>query len=159
MFFLPRLKRLSKESFLNLNDQEEATGIFSGEIYTFKRHWLNNRGIECTESGCPTCASHPENHPSFRFRVNFVTLKNGQWIAKVFESGGEVYDLLVSLDKKFNLSKVLIDITRRGMKQNTKFDILPRADKPVSQEMMDKMKAVDLLPLTFATAKPKTEVA
>jgi hypothetical protein len=159
MLFMPRVKGLGKENFLNLNDQEEATGIFSGEIYTFKRHWLNNRGMECTGAGCPTCASDPENRPSFRFRVNFITLKNGQWVAKIFESGGELYDLLVSLDKKFNLSKVLTDITRRGLKQNTKYDILPRIDQPVSQEMEAKIKAVSLLQLSVAPVQPTAGAA
>ena len=148
MLFQPRQKGLGRENFLRLNDQEEATGVFRGEIYTFKRHWSDNRSLECPGSGCTLCATGlKENYPSFRFRVNFITYRDGQWAPKLFEGGGETYDLLVSLDKKFDLSKTLVDITRRGLKQNTKFDFLPRVDQPITNEIENKIKAAVLLPL------------
>lgn len=149
MLFTPRQKGLGKESFLTLNDKEEVTGLFRGEIYTFKRHWVNNRGTECIGTDCPVCKVDPEkNYPSFRFRINFVTTKEGQWIAKIFEGGGETYDLLTSHDKKFDLTKTVVDITRRGLKQNTKYDITPRLDQPITKEMEAKIKLVGLLALS-----------
>lgn len=149
MLFTPREKGLGAENFLKLNDKEEVTGLFKGEIYTFKRHWVNTRGSECPGAGCPVCAVDPEkNYPSFRFRINFVTSRDGQWISKIFEGGGETYDLLVSLDKKFDLAKTVVDITRRGIKQNTKYDILPRLDQPLTKEMLSKINSVDLLALS-----------
>jgi hypothetical protein len=147
MLFTPRTKGLGKENFLRLSDQEECSGLFRGDIYTFKRHWINGRSEECKSVACTICASDPENRPSFRFRVNFVTYKNGQWVAKIFEGGGEIYDLLTNLDRKFNLSSTLIDITRRGTQQNTKYDILPRVDQPITQEMEARIKTIPLLPL------------
>ena len=156
MLFAPRPKGLGKENFLRLNDQEEVTGIFRGDIYLFKRHWANNRSSECPGAGCQLCATQlKENYAAFRFRINFVAYKNGQWIAKVFEGGGATYDLLTSLDKKFDLSKIFIDITRRGMRQNTKYDILPRTDQPITQEMEAKIKAIQLVPLSTG---PRSEI-
>lgn len=112
--------------FLRLNDKEEAIGIFKGEIYTFKRHWFNNRGQECQGANCQICKTDPENKPSFRFiRINFIVLKDEEWTAKAFEGGSELYDTLSILDQKFDLSKTLIEITRWGIKQKTKYDVLP----------------------------------
>jgi len=149
MLFTPRPKGLGKENFLRLNDQEEVTGLFRGDIYLFKRHWENNRSSECPGASCSLCATKlKENYPAFRFRINFVAYQNGQWVPKIFEGGGETYDLLTCLDKKFDLTKTIIDITRRGVKQNTKYDIHPRRDQSITQEMESKLKAVQLVPLS-----------
>lgn len=153
MLFAPRSKGLGKENFLTLNDKEEVTGLFRGELYTYKRHWLDNRSQECSGKECLICKAEPEKFPSFRFRINFVTTRDGQWIAKIFEGGGETYDLLTGLDKKFDLTKTVIDITRRGLKQNTKYDITPRLDQPVTKEVETKVKAVTLLALSVSKAE------
>ena len=148
MMFTPRPKGLGKENFLKLNDQEEVTGMFAGEIHTFKQHWRDNKSTECIGKGCNICAVDPENFPAFRFRVNFITLRNDQWVAKIFEGGGKVYDALVNLDKKFNLTRTPVDITRRGMKQNTSYDIFPRMDIALTADEEVKIKAVALLKLS-----------
>jgi hypothetical protein len=148
MLFTPRPKGLGRDSFLSLNDREEVTGIFKGEPYTFKRHWTNQRSVECTGEGCPICSVDPESYPSFRFRINFIISKEGQWIPKIFEGGGETYDLLTSLDKKVDLSKTFVDISRQGLKQNTKYHFFARNNEPMTKEMKAKIDSVQLLPLS-----------
>lgn len=157
MLFVPRPKGLGKDNFLKLGDKEEVTGIFRGEIYSFKRHWVNQRSAECIGEGCPICAADPENRPSYRFRVNFITTKDGKWIAKIFEGGGELYDTLANLDKKFDLAKTVVEITRRGMKQNTRYDVLPLVNQPLTAEMKAKIEAVALLPLSAEEIEPGAE--
>lgn len=149
MLFEPRSKGLGKDSFLKLNDKEEVTGIFRGEIHTFRRHWTSsNRSQECTGENCPLCKADPENYPAFRFRINFVSNRDGQWFAKIFEGGGELYDSLTNLDRKFDLTKTIVEITRRGLKQNTKYDILPLVNHVLTKEMEAKIKSVSLLHLS-----------
>ncbi len=151
MLFKPRPKGLGKENFLKLNDNEEISGVFRGEIHTFKRHWVNQRSVECPgDDTCPICNVDPDNYPSFRFRINFITTKNGEWIAKIFEGGGELYDMLVTIDRKFDLSRTAVEITRMGLKQNTKYSVLPRLDMPITEAMEEKLSSVSLLPLTAA---------
>lgn len=154
MIFTPRSKGLGKENFLTLNDKEEVTGIFKGEIYTYKRHWSNNRSQECLGQDCPFCKADPENYPSFRFRVNFITTKDGQWCAKIFEGGGELYDLLTTLDRKCDLTKTIVEITRQGLKQNTKYMILPLVNQPITKEIEAKINSVSLLPLSSKIEEP-----
>lgn len=159
MLFTPRPKGLGRESYLSLGDGEEVTGIFRGDIYTFKKHWSQTRSVECAGEGCSTCKAEAERNaleedpkkrkfPGFRFRINFVTSRDGKWVAKIFEGGGELYDTLTTLDKKFDLTKTVIDITRQGLKQNTKYQITPRPDQPITKEMEARIKTVELLPLS-----------
>jgi hypothetical protein len=158
--FAPRARGLGKDNFLKLNDGEEVTGIFKGEPYTYRRHWINQRGVECEGVGtCQYCAAEnqkPEKDrafPSFRFRINFVTTKDGKWVSKIFEGGGELYDQLVKIDQKFDLSKTVVDLSRSGTKQNTKYSVLPRTDLPLSKDMAEKVAAVPTLPLTAEEAE------
>lgn len=134
MLFTPRPKGLGKDAFLKLADQEEVTGIFRGDIHTFRRHWVNNKSVECSGDACFHCKTDPESFPSFRFRINFITSKEGQWTPKIFEGGGEIYDLLTSLDKKFDLSKTIVEITRHGLKQSTKYTIIPMVQTNLTPE-------------------------
>lgn len=148
MLFTPRPKGLGKDNFLKLRDKEEVTGIFQGETYIFKRHWTGNQGVECTGDGCVVC-SKDERYPAFRFRINFITTIDGKWVAKIFEGGGELYDLLTNLDRKFDLSKTVVEITRMGLGQNTKYNILPLVNKAITPEMAQRLKEVDLLALSL----------
>ena len=158
MLFTPRPKGLGSENFLKLNDKQEVTGIFQGGIYTFRRHWLNNRGSECPGEGCQICAADPEkNYPSFRFRVNFITTKDGKWVAKIFEGGGETYDILTNLDRKFDLTKTVVEIGRSGLKQNTKYNVIPLTNYPITKEMDAMIKAVTLLALSSEEVEPGAE--
>jgi hypothetical protein len=149
MLFTPRQKGLGSDNFLKLNDKEEVAGYFTGEIYKFKRHWSNNKGIECTGAEtCPICRIDSDNYPAFRFRINFVTTKDGQWVAKIFEGGGETYDQLTTLDRKYDLTTTAVEITRHGLKQNTKYMIMPLVNQPLTKEMESKIKSVSLQPLS-----------
>ena len=150
MMFKPRPKGLGKDNFLKLTDGEEVTGVFRGDIYMFKNHWMGNGSpsVECSGADCPVCATKPPKGPSTRFRVNFVTTKDGQWVAKIFEGGGELYDQLVVLDKKFDLSSTVVDLSRTGKDKNTRYNVLPRKDVPITKEMDAKIQAVKLLPLS-----------
>jgi hypothetical protein len=148
MMFKPRPKGLGRDNFLKLNDREEVTGVFRGEIYTFKRHWTGQSSVACTGDDCPVCKVDSENRPAFRFRVNFITTRDGQYVAKIFEGGGELYDSLCNLDRKFDLANTVVEITRRGLKQNTKYDVLPLSNTPLTKEMRAKIDSVQLLALS-----------
>ena len=147
MLFTPRKKGISTENFIRLQDGQEVTGIFAGMPDTFKIHWLNNKTSIC-EDGCSVCRDFPDNKPKFRFRINLVTQENGKWIPKIFEGGGPLFDDLVAKDAKFGLHKTLIEISRRGTKADTKYEVLPRLDIVVTPEMIKEIKTVKLHVLT-----------
>jgi hypothetical protein len=149
MLFTPRPKGMNKDNFLKLNDKEEVTGLFSGDIYTFRRHWDGNRGVECSGEGCGLCKTITDKYPAFRFRVNFLIASEGKVFPKIFEGGGETYDSLTNLDRKYDLSKTVVEITRRGLKMNTKYDFLPLVNQQITKELESKIKACELLPLSM----------
>jgi len=154
MLFTPRPKGLGGQNFLKLNDGESVTGAFRGDIYKFKRHWVNGRGVECDGPTCTVCKAaqgDKKQFPTFRFRINFVTNKDNQWSAKIFESGGETYDLLETLDKKYDLSKMAVEITRIGLGTKTKYQIFPLKDYPITDELKKKLESVSLHALSTQT--------
>ena len=152
MLFNPRPKGLGRDNFVKLNDGQEITGVFRGVPHTFRRHWEGNRGSECIGAECPLCKAESEKkepkRPAFRFRINLLTSAEGKYAPKIFEGGGELYDELSSLDKKFNLAQTPVTITRRGTGTNTRYSIIPLPHMPVSKEMDKQISAVTLLPLT-----------
>lgn len=148
MMFTPRPKSMNRDHFIKLADQEEVTGVFRGSIHTFRQHWTQTRSVDCTGVECPLCKANPDKYPAFKFRVNFVTSKDGQWISKLFEGSGSLYDQLVNLDKKLGLDKTAVDIARSGVGKNTKYNVIPRTDIPLDAKVMAKINAVPLLPLT-----------
>jgi hypothetical protein len=155
MMFKPRPKGMGKDNFLKLANGEEVSGVFRGEIYTFRNHWRGKGtpSLECSGADCAVCATKPEKGPSFRFRINFITSKDGKWIAKIFESGGDVYDDLARLDKKFDLSTTVVDLSRTGVDKETRYNVLPRKDIPLTKEMEAQINAVPLLALSAAEQK------
>jgi hypothetical protein len=150
MMFTPRPKGIGKDNYLNIDDGGEVTGVFKGDIHKYRSHWMQsqNRSLDCIGADCAICKQDPENYPAFKFRVNFITSKDGKWIAKVYQGGGKVYDMLVALDKKFDLSKTVVDISRSGKKQNTQYTITPRLDQPLSKEMAAAIAKVEPLSLS-----------
>jgi hypothetical protein len=151
MLFQPRPKGLGKDNFVKLGDGQEIMGVFRGTPHTFRQHWINNQSTECIGAECPLCKAEQSKaeprKPSFRFRINLITTVDGKYVPKIFEGGGELYDDLVDLDKKFNLAATPVSIMRRGLKKDTRYSIIPRADKPVTKEMEELISQVKLLPL------------
>lgn len=134
MMFTPRQKGIGKDNFIKLQDRESVIGVFVGEIFTFKRHWINDRGEICQggKEKCQFCKDDPKTYPSFRFRVNFI---NDTMCAKIFEGGGEAHDALCLLDKKYDLSKTLVEIIRKGKGTRTTYDFEILTDQKVPTDI------------------------
>lgn len=153
-------EQLPKEEsiFLKLEDKEEITGVFRGKFYYFYNHYLKNEGKSylCTgkEQGCPYC---PKSKPSFRFKVNLVTRNsNGEFIAKVFESGITIYRHLKELNKKYeDLNKVFITLARHGLSTNTTYSVIPLPKWQLTQGAEAIISQVPLHELKHAQMKDK----
>lgn len=110
--------------FLRLKSGDSVKGVFRGEPYDFKQHWVNQRGSVCEGDGCPHCKEGKK--PSFRFRLNFVLSENGAMVAKIFEQGWMVYESLRSLHgADYDLEKTVVQITRHGSGQDTTYSVIP----------------------------------
>jgi hypothetical protein len=118
-------QNINGKNFIRLKAGESVRGVFRGEPFDFKQHWVNNRGQMCPGDGCALCAEGKK--PSFRFRINFIINDNGAYVAKVFEQGWTVYETMKNLhESEYNLDLHQMKITRHGSGQNdTTYSIIP----------------------------------
>src|SRR6185312_16723655 len=115
---------LGGQFFIKLKDKESIVGVFRGDPYDFKQHWMQNGSQICPGAGCNECIKGMK--PSFRFRLNFVTNEHGKYVARVFEQGRAVYGQLASLNNSgYPLEKTVVKITRTGNDKATTYTILP----------------------------------
>lgn len=149
--FEPRQKGGGK-NILKLQDGEKVTGVFSGKAHKYYQHWVGNRGVKCTraQGTCGPCANNDKG--SFRFRVNFLMIEEGKWVAKVFEQGATVYDMLSDLAQEVSLETHKVTITRKGSgKNDTTYSILPvMKGGELTKEELVAAAAVDLNNLSDA---------
>lgn len=147
MMFAPRIKGTSIKNRLKLEDGANYVGVFRGSPYTFYQHWVGGHGVICTikQGACEACARGlDEEKASFRFRINIVAIEGGAPVARVFENGARVYDMLSGLAKDFDLSQTKVKITRNGKEKNTTYSIMPTKDFQLSAEMLAQFAGVQL---------------
>jgi hypothetical protein len=156
------------KNFLILKPGEVARGVFAGEVFAFKQHWLKaqKRGVVCPGfEKCEICAKVTDDMddeekkkywPGFRFKVNFIVNENGAYTAKILEQGATVYDAIVALAADYDLKKHLIKITRHGSGVDTTYSIVPVANGQLDAEKLALVSQIVLLPLKAKEIK-KTE--
>ncbi len=143
-----------KRNFLKLKDGETISGIFRGDLFEYRLHWADNRGIVCTGHDCELCKAG--NKSKFRFRLNFIVKEGKDYVAKVFEQGWKTYELLSSMnDSDYPLEKYVLKITRRGIGLDTSYSIMPAPNGLVSAETEAKLKDVSLNVLDHITEAEK----
>lgn len=150
---------ISSKHFLKLKDKESITGVFRGDPYDFRQHWVNKKSQVCVGDGCPLCV---DNKSSFRFRINFITKENEEYVAKVLEQGWTVYEQLREMHRSdYNLEKTIVRITRNGVEKQTTYLIMPRPDgavKPELEKILGKVELHDLKTIGNEKAKDTPQV-
>lgn len=141
----------SSKNFLKLKKNGDAIiGVFAGEPYDFKQHWIENRAQLCPGAGCTICSEGKK--PGFRFRLNFITKDNeGKYIALIFEQGWTVYQTLAALHgNDYDLENTIVKITRNGEGQKTTYSIIPIPNHQVTPDLkaaLSRVKLNDLINL------------
>lgn len=133
------------KDYLRIQDGQEVTGVFRGEPILVAKHWdkQNFKGI-CKGEGCELCAQGGTKLKE-RFRINFITKEDGNYVAKVCEQGKPFWHQLDKLAKKFDpLDRCLVEISRTGSGLETKYTILPAKEWQVNEALEAKLRAVKL---------------
>jgi hypothetical protein len=134
---------LSSDNFIKLSDRQTVQGIFRGEPYDFRQHWLGNRSVVCSGADCPECAKG--DRPKFRFRINFIGKTGNEYSAKIFEHGARFYNTLKQLHESgYDLEKTVVNVTRNGMDTQTTYTILPVPNVKVDDLVEKKLQAIKL---------------
>jgi hypothetical protein len=144
---VPHESGLSSNQFIKLQDKESIKGVFRGDPFDFKQHFIKteNKSYNCTGNGnCEWCAKGEK--PKFRFRINFITKDaDGNYTAKILEHGARFYTSLKSLHESgYNLEKTVVSITRNGKGTDTTYTILPLPNGVVNESLEKSLSAVKL---------------
>ena len=110
-------------------------GVFRGEPYLYRRHWLGHSGAECTGDQCEHCKKG--NKSTFRFRMIFICRsESGNLEAKIFENGWDLFNSLKALNNDYPLEKHTVKITRQGSTaHDTTYSALPEKYGEVTDQM------------------------
>lgn len=121
--------------FIALKDGDKITGVFAGEPSIFKIHWIGQKSFKCIgRATCPHCQDGDK--PKFRFKINFITKDDGVLIAKIFEgSYGTFLDLKTMHESDHDLSETQVTVSRRGLKAETRYTIMPTKAQPMPKEL------------------------
>jgi hypothetical protein len=138
-----------QNNYLQLKkDKDQATGVFRGEPFVYRKHWLKDasgtRTVLCVPDACPHCAAG--NKSSFGFKIAFITKENGAYAAKVWDQGWTVYNQLKDLNADYPLEKTIVKIKRSGTGQDTTYMILPESSGHVVKPETEAAIALIALP-------------
>lgn len=150
------------KQYFSLKDGESAVGIFRGDPYDYRKHWVNGHSVPCTDvwSKSPQTCEHclAGNKAGFAFKVIFVTKVDNQYTPKVWDQGWTVYNQLKELNDSFPLEKTVVRIKRSGSDKNTSYTILPNPNNHVvSPETERTLVGLQLPDLAPKQATVKTE--
>jgi hypothetical protein len=130
-------------SFLKIDPGSSVKGIFRGDPYEFRIHWVAGASTVCTGKDCPSCADSIRS--SFRFRINFITNENSNFTAKVWEGGKKVYEMLKALhESEYNLEKHAMKISRSGSGTDTTYSVIPVANGTIKPDVEKVLSAIEL---------------
>lgn len=135
---------VDSKHLIRLKDGESISGVFRGEPYDFRQHWIDNRPQFCSGVSCPECEKKLRS--SFTFRLNLVVFEKGIFVAKIFEQRSTVYKQLKNLHRSgYDLTKTVVTITRFGKsKDDTTYSILPTPNKTFTPQLEAALAKVEL---------------
>lgn len=141
-----KAKAMSQEGgskdYIKLKDGQFVEGVFVGEPYPFYQKYQDK--LEYTEWA---------EGRSFRFKMNFVTKENGQYVCKIFQNNKTTFKALEEAIAEYG-QDCLYKVKRTGStKEDTTYSVLFKAK--LNEEQVAKVKAVDMHPLHGKTGNGK----
>lgn len=130
-------------TFLKVSPGASVAGVLRGEVHKFWSVWP--QGGKKQEFDTPTAGS------SVRFKVNFIVWDGTTFVAKVWEFGITINNLLAEITKHMDITKTKINISRTGSgKEDTRYNVIPVG--PVGEKQLAQINAVKL---NLLGAKPQ----
>ncbi len=107
--------------FLKIRSGEAVRGVCRGELYEFFQVW---------ENGKPQRVASGTKGAKPRFRINFVVKEDSKFVAKIFEFGVMINNMLHELSEDYDLSETVLKISRSGSGLETEYAVIPLKDAP-----------------------------
>lgn len=150
-----KFKAKSEETrnFLKLQSGESIQGVFKGDPFDFRIHWIKNEQRSVVCEGRETCSVCKLGEKSgFRFRINFIARDGEGYIAKVFEQGWTTYQALIKLQESgYDLENQIMMISRQGTGLNTAYSIIPSPKGLLNSEQLGRIREIKLNELGHIT--------
>lgn len=139
-------RRESGASFIKLKDGEAVSGIFRGEPYVFYKAYPDSTEYDEWADG-----------RSFRFRINLVTKEGSEYVAKIYEAGSTVRDILMACrDEYGDELDAVFKIKRNGTGTDTTYNIM--FQRKLTNADREMIGDVELNSLRFGGPKKAQEV-
>lgn len=122
-------------NFLKLKDGESIKGVCRGEVYEFKIIW---------ESGKSKVVGNNDLNGKHRYRCNFVISESGKFVAKIWEFGITINNMLADLSEEYDLTETKIKISRVGTGKETQYTIMPLAKDLISSKDLTEIDQISL---------------
>jgi hypothetical protein len=138
-------------SFIKIKEGESIRGVCRGTAYRYDMHWPTGAKTStlCSGADCELCKAGDKKRK--RFKVNFIVLENGVYVAKVLENGNELWEQLVALSASgYVMDKTMIAITRKGIGKESRYTALPVPNGTLAP---DKEALVSQVPLNEIAPK------
>ena len=116
--------------FVRLKDGESIVGVFRGTPYTFYKKWGEEEEYSEWQKG-----------RAFRFRINFITKENSQYVARIFEGNSYTGDQLWACYEEYGLDAVY-KVVRKGSGTDTRYTLLFQSK--LNEVSLDVIKKVPL---------------
>jgi hypothetical protein len=140
-------EKKGNSGFLSLKDGESVKGVYRGEIHEYRVKWENGKYVEVPET---------DSSRMNRFKLNFITFREGKFIALVHEFGVTIYDQLASIHSEYDLQSTKVKVSRQGStKDDTVYHVLPLLKEPLSAALLEQIEA---MPLNILNASIKMKL-
>lgn len=133
------------QNFLKIKGGETVQLVVHGDPYEFYVKWQDKKSVHV-----------PDSTPggSFRFRINVIINEKTGMVAKIWEQGPTVYNLLKELHEEYDLTKTALKVKREGEGMDTAYTLLP-VRQELNAQTIAKIEAVQLNDLAEDHKKAK----
>ena len=128
---------LGNDSFLKVGEGKSVNVVFRGDVRKFWQSW--------PLGGTKQIFDEPTAGASIRFRANVIVHDGSKFVAKVWEFGAIVNNMLFEYSQEMEIDKVKCKISRTGSGKKTQYIVIPLG--PLDKKSLKEIEAVELLPL------------
>lgn len=139
---------IGADNFLKVDDGEDVTVVFRGQPFLYYQDWDESTNTK-------QIFSEPVAGAKARYLWNAVIYDSSakKFVAKVWDMANSTYELLYKINKSLPLETTKIQISRKGVKKNTRWTVF--ALGPIDEKTKKAIEAVRLNILHREPSEPE----
>ncbi len=133
--------------FLKIEIGHSATGVFRGETVSYWQRWPRGGNKETSDE--------PKVGFEERFKVNFIILEEGVFVAKILDMNLALYNQLADVNESYDAETIKCKISRQPAGKGSIYLLLPLLKETLTPKMLKQIAAAELNTLSSAKEAPK----